>query len=120
MKGAIVNSTDNEIADVVLRASNISTKYNVTHSPSIKYRKGDMKYLFFKSCLKKINPPKKSAVIENLITVTISGDSSEEIMLPKANDPAINAEKHSIARCPLSSEVIKDLYSAAKALGLLG
>ena len=67
-----------------------------------------------------MSPHKKSAVIINLITVTISGDKLLAIILPSAKDPAMNAEKQSIARCPLTSEVIKDLYSAAKTLGLFG
>ena len=50
----------------------------------------------------------------------MSGDKLFEIMLPNANDPAMNAEKHSIARWPLDSEVMNSVYSAAKTLGLLG
>ena len=64
--------------------------------------------------------PKNNVVIAKRITVTMSGDKLFEIMLPNANDPAMNAEKHSIARWPLNSEVMNSVYSAAKTLGLFG
>ena len=41
----MVNSTDKEIADDVFKASNINTKYNVTHNPKNKYRQGAIKYI---------------------------------------------------------------------------
>ena len=50
---------------------------------------------------------------QNTVCLTIENN-------PNANDPAMNAEKHSIARWPLNSEVMSSVYSAAKTLGLLG
>ena len=102
----MVNSTDKDIADAVFKASNIKTKYKTKQEPKIIYRNGVLKDNLLKGWVTIITPPRIRAVIANLITVTTMGDKLFIIKLPSANDPAISAEKHNIARWPLSSWVI--------------